>query len=529
MFLATIFVVLTGCENFLTKTPSDEVSSSIFFTQEKDLLYAVNAVYSTVDYRGGQNDMRIENCTDNAIDIHSWNQCYNLGNGTATSYDGYVENRWDNRYIAIQAVNRILEGADGVTDIDAAFKARLIAEAKFFRAYCYLDLIYLFGDVPFITSSVTPDEALKCTRDDGDDILDSMIVDIDNIYEDLPLSYSGTDIGRVTRGAALTLKARILLYQQKWSESAAAAKAVMDLGVYSIYPNYATLFDYSGIQNEEVILDYQAMQGVSQGETYLINYGTQSVGCWSCSTPLQSLVDDYECTDGLTINESPLYNYLHPWNNRDPRLTYTILYPGHDWQDGVYNSIPGATYPGKTIVPGDDLTDGVGEQWNKSYTGYNWLKYVSQTDIDNSDFRDSGIHFILMRYAEVLLMYAEAKTEANDIDQSVYDALNLIRNRSDVNMPDIESGKTQAQLRTIIRRERRVELAFEGLRLFDIRRWKIAEDVIPGVPEGLSYYVNGEKITMSYGTRIFDPAKHYLWPIPQNEVDVTDLEQNPNW
>ncbi|WP_321308173.1 RagB/SusD family nutrient uptake outer membrane protein [Marinifilum fragile] len=533
-----LLFVFAGCsEDFLERSPSDQVSSTNFFTQEKDLVYAVNAVYASIGFNSWETTygystdlLRIENLTDNALDHHSWNAGFRLADGTASAYDWYVEHRWRERYRGIQRANRIFEGADGVTDINAEKKARLLAEAKFLRAYFYFDLVYLFGDVPFITNSLTPDEAAESTRTAKQTILDAILTDLTAAATDLPISYSSDNLGRVTKGAALSLKARILLYQEKWGEAAAAAKEVMDLAVYTIYPSYQKMFTYEGINNSEVIFDLQEMHE-KQWNFTLQNYGPNSVGGWSSGCPLQSLVDTYECTDGNTIDVSPLFDPNNPYANRDPRLTHSILYPGHDWRDGVFNSIPGATYPGKEIIAGDDLTDGTGGQWNKTATGYNWLKYISEDDVDNGDYWNGAIHFILIRYAEVLLTYAEAKIENDDIDQSVYDAINEVRQRPDVNMPLITTGKSKEQLRTIVRRERRVELAFEGLRLMDIRRWKIAENVMPGVPEGLTYTDpnSGEEVTLSWGERTFNLNKHYLWPIPQTEIDISHLEQNPGW
>ncbi|WP_282016543.1 RagB/SusD family nutrient uptake outer membrane protein [Marinifilum flexuosum] len=533
-----LLFVLAGCsEDFLERSPSDQVSSTNFFTQEKDLVYAVNAVYASIGFNSWETTygystdlLRIENLTDNALDHHSWNAGFRLADGTASAYDWYVEHRWRERYRGIQRVNRIFEGADGVSDINAEKKARLLAEAKFLRAYFYFDLVYLFGDVPYITNSLTPDEAAESTRTAKQTILDAMLTDLTAAAADLPTSYSSDNLGRVTKGAALSLKARILLYQEKWGEAATTAKEVMDLAVYTIYPSYQEMFTYKGINNSEVIFDLQEMHE-KQWNFTLQNYGPNSVGGWSSGCPLQSLVDSYECTDGNTIDVSPLFDPNDPYANRDPRLTHSILYPGHDWRGGVFNSIPGATYPGREIIAGDDLTDGTGGQWNKTATGYNWLKYISEDDVDNGDYWNGAIHFILIRYAEILLTYAEAKIENDDIDQSVYDAINEVRQRPDVNMPLITTGKSKEQLRTIVRRERRVELAFEGLRLMDIRRWKIAENVMPGVPEGLTYTDpnSGEEVTLSWGERTFNPNKHYLWPIPQTEIDISHLEQNPGW
>jgi len=536
--LCAILLVLAGCsDDFLERSPSDQVSSTNFFTQEKDLVYAVNAVYAAIGFNSWETTygystdlLRIENLTDNALDHHSWNAGYRLADGSASAYDWYVEHRWRERYRGIQRANRIFEGADGVTDILTEKKLRLLAEAKFLRAYFYFDLVYLFGDVPFITNSLTPDEAAESTRTDKQTILNAMVEDLSAAATDLPDVYSSDDLGRVTKGAAISLKARILLYQEKWAEAASAAKEVMDMSIYSIYPSYQKMFTYEGINNSEVIFDLQEMHE-KQWNFTMQNYGPNSTGGWSSGCPLQSLVDSYECTDGNTIDVSPLFDPNQPYANRDPRLTHSILYPGNDWRGGVFNSIPGATYPGKEIVSGDDLTDGTGGQWNKTATGYNWLKYISEEDIDNGDYWNGAIHFILIRYAEILLTYAEAKIENDDIDQSVYDAINEVRQRPDVNMPLITPGKTKEQLRTIVRRERRVELAFEGLRLLDIRRWKIAEQVMPGTPDGLTYTdpISSEEVTLSWGERSFNPNKHYLWPIPQAEIDISHLEQNPGW
>jgi len=536
--LCAILLVLAGCsDDFLERSPSDQVSSTNFFTQEKDLVYAVNAVYAAIGFNSWETTygystdlLRVENLTDNALDHHSWNAGYRLADGSASAYDWYVEHRWRERYRGIQRANRIFEGADGVTDILTEKKLRLLAEAKFLRAYFYFDLVYLFGDVPFITNSLTPDEAAESTRTDKQTILNAMVEDLSEAATDLPDVYSSDDLGRVTKGAAISLKARILLYQEKWAEAASAAKEVMDMSIYSIYPSYQKMFTYEGINNSEVIFDLQEMHE-KQWNFTMQNYGPNSTGGWSSGCPLQSLVDSYECTDGNTIDVSPLFDPNQPYANRDPRLTHSILYPGNDWRGGVFNSIPGATYPGKEIVSGDDLTDGTGGQWNKTATGYNWLKYISEEDIDNGDYWNGAIHFILIRYAEILLTYAEAKIENDDIDQSVYDAINEVRQRPDVNMPLITPGKTKEQLRTIVRRERRVELAFEGLRLLDIRRWKIAEQVMPGTPDGLTYTdpISSEEVTLSWGERSFNPNKHYLWPIPQAEIDISHLEQNPGW
>jgi hypothetical protein len=538
LILLFIMGITSSCtKKFLDRTPSDRLSSETFFTQKKDLIYAVNGCYAAIGFCDWGTNwgysttlLRIENVTDNSVDEHSWNELYDMALGTGSAYDPFVSYYWKSRWKGIQRCNRVIENAHKVKNIDPDLKARLVSEAHFLRDYFYFDMVYLWGDVPYLTKSITPEEAIGIPRTNKDIVMDSLVKDLTDAAAHLPLKYPDSDLGRATKGAALALKARILLYQKKWKEAAAAAKAVMDLKEYHLYPDYKKLFSYAGIDNEEVIFDLQEMPD-KQWNFTLQNFGPNSVGGWSSGTPTQSLVDAYECIDGKTIDQSPLYDPTHPYQNRDPRLAATILYPGHPWLNGVYNTIPGASYPGKQIVPGDDLHDGTGGQWNKTFTGYNWLKYMDDgTDYYNGNMWNGSIHLILIRYAEVLLTYAEAKIEANEIDQSVADAINAVRERA--SMPDIQLGN-QDDMRKIVRRERRVEFAFEGLRLMDIRRWHIAQDVMNGIPKMLRYKdghpdPNGTPI-YKLDKRYFDPNKDYLWPIPQSEIDVSKIAQNPGW
>ncbi|NJO88499.1 MAG: RagB/SusD family nutrient uptake outer membrane protein [Chloroflexia bacterium] len=256
-------------------------------------------------------------------------------------------------------------------------------------------MVYLYGDVPYLTEGIKPNDAVGIARTDKNEILNTLVNELTTAANNLPLSYSGADLGRATQGAALALKTRVLLYQGKWQEAATTAKAIMDLGQYSLYPDYKQLFSYSAINNEEVIFDLQEM-AEKQWNFTLQNYGPNSVYGWSSGTPLQSIVDAYECTDGQTIDNSPLYDPTNPFENRDPRLAASILYPGNDWMGGVFNSIPGASYPGKEIIPGDDLTDGTGGQWNKTFTGYNWSKYMDDAkDFYDGNMWNGALHLIL--------------------------------------------------------------------------------------------------------------------------------------
>jgi hypothetical protein len=226
-------------------------------------------------------------------------------------------------------------------------------------------------------------------------------------------------------------------------------------------------------------------------------------------------------TNGDSITDPASgYDPANQYANRDPRLSYSIFVPGDVLPNGkTFNSLPNST-----------TGDAVGSSFVVSPTGWNVKKYVNKEDLSKP--ADCGINIILIRYAEVLLTYAESMIEQNKLDQSVYDAINKVRQRSDVNMPPIPTGQTQDQLRAIVRRERTVELAFEGLRYFDIRRWKIASTVMPGNVYGLNYKdTDGSiKTVVVPGWNQTWSDKDYLWPIPQKEIDLNkNLTQNPGW
>ena len=215
--------------------------------------------------------------------------------------------------------------------------------------------------------------------------------------------------------------------------------------------------------------------------------------------PLKELVDIYLCIDGKTIEESPLYNPAQPYENRDPRLLKSIVCIGYP-------------YLGMTITKENVATTGFGV---KKYTSY-------EDDVTIPLVERSAFNFILIRYAEVLLTYAEAQNEANGPDQSVYDAINQLRKRPDINMPEVPKGLTKDQMRDVVRRERRIELTFEGLYYSDILRWKTAEKENNGMMH------NNEGVAVV--ERSFNPKRDYLWPIPYNQIVLNpNLEQNPNW
>jgi hypothetical protein len=302
---------------------------------------------------------------------------------------------------------------------------------------------------------------------------------------------------------------------------------------YALSPSYANLFTTAQENSKEVILDIQFMKGTSisifsptsTSATYIndifqVLAPRSQVGN-SNIVPTKNLVDAFQMTNGLGINDAGSgFVAANPYVNRDPRLRFSVFVPGDVLPNGaIFNPRPGS-----------GTQDAVGTTFTVSATGFNVKKYVNSEDLTTPT--NSGINLILMRYAEVLLTYAEAKIELNQLDASVYTAINSIRQRADVIMPAIAAGKTQSELRTIVRQERLVELAFEGLRFFDIRRWRTAETVMPGKIFGITY-VNPSSVLTTVEVPAWTNSwdnRNYLWPVPQIEKEMNPgLGQNTGW
>ncbi len=427
------------------------------------------------------------------------------------------------------------------------FFTQIQAQALFLRSDYYFYLIELFGDVPWVTTILPLDSAFLA-KTPKKEIVQHLYDNLDSAAANLPLSRPGSDEGRATKGAALTLKARLALNESDYQVAADAAKAVMDLNIYTIDPNYKDLFHYAGEASHEIILNLPYLLGVRTNSIPQYE-GPRSAPGYSILVPSQMMVDMYQCTDGKPIDESPLFDPLHPFANRDPRLDQSIIRPGIWFNNYLFQTHPDSTMTYQNRG-GDTVRVGNSEVTNAyaTFTGYLWLKFLDEADLP-SNVTSSQQNFILMRYAEVLLTYAEAKIELNQIDQSVIDAINMVRGRSGVNMPLVTLGISQEDLRGIVRYERTVEFADEGFRLFDIRRWKYAEHVLPGnvygrrrkahwydpvTPQidqyGHSTYPNADQLFNVISANTFDASKNYLWPIPQKEIDVNkNLKQNTGY
>ncbi|WP_419698625.1 RagB/SusD family nutrient uptake outer membrane protein [Mucilaginibacter sp. NFX135] len=526
----------SGCKkDFLDRAPLDSYTNTVLWKSSNDVLAALNGCYSK--WGGGNNGyygVFADNNSDNTFDQFPWENWLALSAGIATPTNpGYT--KWQSTYTCIQTCNWFLDNV-GAANMDATLKARTIGEARFLRAYEYFMLSQLYGAVPLVEHNLTTDEANKVTQASKADVVKFVLNELTAIAPNLPVSYSGSDLGRITQGAAIALKARIELFNQMYPECIADCQKLMTAPfTYSIYPSYVNLFRQPFADNQEVILDVQ-FKPSDNNFGWARNMTINSLGGYNSIAPTQSLVDAYETTNGKTIDDPASgYNPAQPYQNRDPRLSATVFYPGAQYS----SKLPYGFYY-DPISSNPKTLDHWGDN-NCSPSAYGLRKYTPFiADFPNLD--QVGMNVILIRYAEIKLMDAEAKIESNKIDASVYDDINAIRKRAGVNMPAVDQSKynDQASLRTLLRRERRVELAVEGLRWFDIQRWQIGQQVMNGQVTGsLLGTVNQATgaVTLTPGTtikvgaaRVFDPAKNYLWPIPQTEIDLNkSLKQNPGY
>lgn len=552
-YILFVPVLLFGvaCEDYLERMPLDAPSSETFFANETELEMAVTGVYNRLVWNteGIPWHLSFDFASDDGWDRNG-SPLQALGRGEQNSDNRYTNRVWSHFYRAINRVNFITSRGSHLRDqMDAARYDRLLAEARFLRAMWYAYLADLYGDIPLVTEVLSLADA-QTPRVSKSQVIDFVISELDDIINHLPSNRN--EKGRVTKGAALLLKSRAALWNERWQVAAQAAKQLIDEGTYQLDDDYESMFNYDGDNSPEVIMRIQYMRGLHTHNLPRNFFSRMALG-HSNKKPPQQMVDTYDCIDGLSIELSPLYNVNSPFENRDPRLGYTLVVPGSRY---IMNTFE--THRDSTMVwnyrtdPPTRVTNIEAQHAFASFTGYLYRKHVDARDYP-TDVGSSEQNLTLFRFGEVFLNYAEAKVELNQLDQSVYDAINAIRGRNSVNMPPIEPGKTQTELRNIVRKERRHELGMEGLRYFDIRRWRIAENVLPGPLYGrLNRYGAGgwlaqpPKIdpigTPSYGhisnaneltiieTRAFNPARDYLWPIPRIELETnTSLNQNPQY
>ncbi len=514
LILAVLLVSTTACnEDFLERTPLDRGSVEGFYETEEDVTRALNGIYDVMQgsiWGGGFYWMHqnFDILTDNGVGCCPWEQQYTTiakGEHNPTT-GGIINTKWDFGYEGIFRVNSVLENIDNV-DIETTTKNAMIAEARFLRGLFYQELVNLYGDVPLILSVTGREEGLQVSRAAKSEVLNAIYADLDFAEANLGDTPFNGDLGRPTKMSAVAVKTRLKMYNADYNGAIAEARKAMAFAdanpnLLGLMDNYADVFNPDIENNREVMFDIQFTEG-TQGEGNFMQValapgpeGAPGNG-WGSITPLDGLANAFKMTDGMSIDESPLFDKDNPYMNRDPRMVGNLFVPGvSTWRGEVYDASLSGFSPFFAVRKWVDPDALIGENGCS----------CNETNL------------ILFRYADILMYFAEAVNETAGPTDEVYAAINQIRARA--GMPDVQAGLSQEEMRQMIREERHVEFAWEGTRYFDLIRWGIAADVIPQAT------LFGE----SRDARVFEAPKHNLWPIPQKEIDLNpNLSQNPGY
>jgi len=582
--LVAVWFIQACNDEFLERQPLDEISNEVFWNTENDMLVYNNSLY---DAARNDNDVPILMAHHDGFNSHRWSMWYQdefadnmapihprhtffqqvrAGKHIVPSnpqWFGYRNGGWD----FVRAINFGLENYDR-TPVDQATIDKYAGEARLFRGWFYADKVQKFGDVQWIDKTLNIDsEELFAARTPREEVMANVLEDLTFAAASLPDSWNdGNAPGRLNRWAALLVKSRVCLFEGTWrkyhggsdaemwlEEAANAAKEVMDNGPYMLYNTGDPENDYNSYHR---ILDLTGNPEVMYWRKYQLGIFTNHVqSYWSnySGGATRNMVEDYLCTDGLPITTSPLYEgdatIESTFVNRDPRMRQTVLHPD-DSEKYKYHNADGRDYPRFVGMEGG----------RKTTTGYHIIKVYNADDMIGKAFNTAESPAIILRYAEVLLNYAEAKAELGTITQGDLDmSINLLRER--VAMPPMSMNPQMdpryandgvTPIISEIRRERRVELFMEGHRYNDLRRWKqgkklekpdlgirwdeAAQARYEGAtvkttvdPETGNTYVDVYQGT-DWADPVFDESKHYLWPIPLNVIAQNpETTQNPGW
>ena len=522
MALVGAISVLAACsDDFLQKDSLDSVSTATFWQTPADAENGLAACYDGLQspylYNGGPwecGPLNMDCMTDNGghFNWSGWMCGYDITNGFHNSTSWMIGSYWSANYEVIKRCNSLIDNIERV-EMDAAQIAQYKAEAIVLRSLMYANLTMTYNDVPYLTHTVSMTEA-NTPKTSREEIVADVVKTLKDCVNDLPVTAPA--LGRITKGAGLAVLGRIALYNKLWDEAIAAYEQVLTLG-YSLHGNYKELFTLAGQTSPEIVLTVRFEgPGLNEGSAFAAHW-------W---TPLEAmngtvdLADEFYKLDGTKYTAQDACAYtVNPdgtrtpdlmsatadrYANRDPRLFTTLFVPGMTW--------------GWTDV----LYGGAAPSLSTLYV----FKYFCGVDQDGTNCWDWGQDFYVIRYAEVLLSLAEAYVEkGSDLDKAA-DLVSQVRAR--VGMPSVAAvegtGLSQAQMREIVRHERRVETAFEGLRLFDLYRWGLLKDAADRI--------NAEAATYGfmYEYRNYRGELEYEWPLPQSDVDSNEgLEQNPLW
>ena len=532
----TAFLLLFSSCNDMDLAPTDKFTEGNYWTSSEKATMVLNMAYSQMN----NNDyfFKTEALSDNLYEGRGSSAEKAISSGQADASNGRFHDEWKSCYEGIKTCHIFLANVDLIPDMDENLKARMKAEARFIRAYLYFRLTNWYGDVPLFDHDLTLSESKTISRTPQAEVLAFVHSELDAVLEVLPTKeeYSEADRGRITSGAVAALKARIYLYNNDWANVVTWCEKLIntaDYGQYTLFPSYEGIFLPENEYNSEVILDISYVPSLRTWGNYY-DYAPLSIGARvNALAPTQELVNDYIMLNGKTINSAGSgFSETTPYKNRDPRLTATVVYHEYQWKkpDGTFQTIyiqPG-TAPNEVAL----VDEYKGQGTNSTSTGYYLRKYYNPTALASFT---SGLNLILIRYADVLLMYAEAKNELEQMDQNIWTkTISVLRKRAGFTDPealDYNAAWSKSDLQDLIRRERRSESAVEGLRIYDLRRWKTAEVTLNGYPHGAKY---GDPATdngyIRLDKRSFNKDRDYLWAVPQSEKDINPtLGQNSGY
>ena len=542
--LAFTLCIAGGCNSNIDLEPEGIITAEGYFKSADDYEKALAALYDRLNVNGY--DLWLDGVTDNGLVTHSWNQGYDFGRGIANTSSAFPANKWDNGYVSVQRANNVVNNIDkyewsgGESNAD---RNRVLGEARTLRDYFYLDLVSIFGHIMFYTenpTTVAESREVKQVQNPKE-VYDFLLEDLSKAISELPDNPSNKS--KIGKAAARMLRARTAAYAAGYLNDKSYFRITLD-ETAQLLASAPQLADFdklfvSGCEDlDEVILvkSYSLDKTNGWGQFY-----NQSIGGYCVTTPVKALVDAFEY-----IGER---NETQPYLNKDPRFYQTIYAPGMELRGKYFNTIPnnvvekdGKTYfdpdkdygalQDKEVSVGDVLAEGGGSEWNKTPTGLSWKKYCQESETSTT-----YNSYVVFRYAEAYLLRAEALVETGGSTEEAKSLIKVIRDRAG-NTNDIDkviSERYNGSLLELIRNERRVELAQEGLRFADIRRWNILLDVMNQPVEGIEYrdFSSGtpKHTVLIPATRVAYTARDFWWPIPQAEIDLNEeyITQNEGW
>lgn len=550
-------VSISSCnDDFLDRMPKDEMTDDNFWQTEEHLVQVANTFTAALQGKYWLN------ITEIMADSAPWavtTAFRTIGAGNFTTETSQINSLWVTAYTGIGRVNYFLNNYHRAESVKEEVRERYAAEAYFYRAYNYWVLTSYFGDVPYITTELSVEsQDVYRGRDPRKTVIENVTKDLEDHYKNLPeyIPAASAEFGRVSQCAALALLSRIYLYNGMYEEAADAAERAMANSYHALYStgnpdeDYVNLFNYTGrasrnASNKETLLAfvYNYDLGEAARQSHNLSRECWVPGDYARFVPTNSMIEAYLTKDGQIWDPSTVDTYEDVFKDRDPRMVQSILAPNTPWEGGKSGDLLSTddkiyTYPLLTNNKTAAMT----------YSGYYMRKYVEPSTVKYVGHDDNDL--VMLRYAEVLLNYAEAKEMLGQLTQADLDkTINLLRDRVGMVHMELSNLPAGSDIRTEIQRERRIELFFEGHRYFDIIRWKqghiLGEDLLGvnkrwldqsrlavDLDKDLTWKTkDGQQYLLIETGRTFNPDKHYLLPIPfkQMQLNPNLAPQNPGW